>query len=224
MRSGTQRVDVAALTAQDRRSEYGGRSCMSPVPPLRCGQGALYGLGTRGVVHRSRPSPGDAGQPATRNLQPARPRPDALRFFAAMGGDGAQEHPRSHPRRTRCRCPQGKARRLAPVIADDLLHTVLRRRAVDVRLPRAVGEGVAALWRAGHPTVSVRAAVPLSCRVLAGLSVGGSGVQPGGQLFVAAGHAECLPVGAGVDDQPWQHSGRDASASGTARTLAKTHT
>jgi hypothetical protein len=49
-------------------------------------------------------------------------------FFAAMGRDRAREHPRGHPRRTRCSLPQGEARR-PPVITDDMLHTVLRRRA-----------------------------------------------------------------------------------------------
>jgi hypothetical protein len=68
--------------------------------------------------------------PAARHLRPVRPGPDPDRVFRRDGRNRTREHPRGHPRRPRRRRRKDKHGGRPAVITADMLHTVLRRRAV----------------------------------------------------------------------------------------------
>ncbi|MEU4229614.1 recombinase family protein [Nonomuraea sp. NPDC026600] len=60
--------------------------------------------------------------------------PDAIRLLRRHGRDQTRSHPRGHPGMPGRRRPQGQARRPPPVTLDDMLHTVLRRKAAGERV------------------------------------------------------------------------------------------
>ncbi|MGW5852442.1 recombinase family protein [Streptomyces sp. NPDC055254] len=82
-----------------------------------------------GPPHRARPGPGDARRAAARHLRPHRTGELLFAFFAAIAETERENIRESTLERLDTAARKGKHGGQPPVITDDMLHTVLRRRA-----------------------------------------------------------------------------------------------
>ncbi|MGW2219744.1 recombinase family protein [Nonomuraea sp. NPDC001684] len=87
--------------------------------------------------HRARPGPGDARRAPARDVRPQRARRLLFAFFAAMAETERENVRESTLEGLDAAARKGKHGGRPPVITDDMLHAVLRRRANGNRSSRS---------------------------------------------------------------------------------------
>lgn len=148
---------------------------------------------------RSWPGTGGAGRPAAQHLRPVRPRPMLFGFFAAMVETERESIREATLEGVDAAASKGKHGSRPPVITDDMLHTVQRRRAVgesvekirpDLIVPASKRKPRTPAW----PASTGRSPSVRSARRTPKPSKRSTPASPPSKSKALAGHSELLVI------------------------------